>query len=193
MSLINKIFIACQIFSGSFGFKEVTLLWISNAWVLEYPLDKLFKSMYIFFLGSQDNVPFSTLSEGNQFTKVMFELFLTSGIFFQDIFSFYRNVCSTNLKQTWDEKLLIFPCAYFWNSYFVISACIDAMKKMNGLMTSIWGKTLPWELPDMDATWKILSPGHCRYNGTKYFLKSPLKYYYLSEISQYINGLMTSI
>ena len=100
-----------------------------GCWNLEYPLDKLFKSMYIFFLGSQDNVPFSTLSDGNQFTKVMFELFLTSGIFFQDIFSFYRNVCSTNLKQTWDEKLLIFPCAYFWNSYFVISACIDAMKK----------------------------------------------------------------
>ena len=47
----------------------------------------------------------------------------------QDIFPFYRNVCSTNKKQTLDKKLLIFPCAYFWNSYFVISACIDAMKK----------------------------------------------------------------
>ena len=56
-------------------------------------------------------------------------------------------------------------------------------------MTSIWGKTLPWELPVADATWKILSPGHCSYNGAKYFLKSPFKYYY-AEISQYINGLM---
>ena len=113
----------------------MNLLWISNAWVLKYPLDKLFKSIYMFFLGSQYNVPFSTLSDGNQFTKVMFELFLTSGIFFQDIFSFSRNVCSTILKQTWVEKLLIFPCAYFWNSYFVISACIDAMKKK---WTALW-------------------------------------------------------
>ena len=102
----------------------MTLLWISNA--MEYPLDKL--QLNCFFWGTKNNVPYSTLSVGNQFTKVMFELFLT-GIFIQDIFSFYRNVCSTNLKQTWDEKLLIFPCVYFWNSYFVISACIDAMKK----------------------------------------------------------------
>ena len=60
---------------------------------------------------------------------LVFSLLHFSGIFFQDIFAFYRKVCSTNLKQTCDEKLLIFPCAYFWNSYFVISACIDAMKK----------------------------------------------------------------
>ena len=59
-------------------------------------------------------------------------------------------------------------------------------------MTSIWGKTLPWGLPDADATWKFLSPGHCVHNGAKYFLKSPFKYYF-AEILQYINGLMTSI
>ena len=78
------------------------------------------------FLGTKDNAPSSTLSVGNQFTKVMFELFLSSWHFLSRYIFLLSKCLQYKFKTDLRRKITHFPLCLlleFLFCYFGLHRC----------------------------------------------------------------------